>query len=116
MIFISQYANMAKKTGKDAPRHYLKEWRELREFTQQSLADAVGTSKSVISELESNKKGLSHKWLARLAPPLQTTPGALLDYHPDSVDLEMLDHFLAYDGDNRQSALRVLKALNKKAL
>jgi transcriptional regulator with XRE-family HTH domain len=109
---ISHYANMGKKHAR--PDHYLREWREERKLTQEALADLVGTSKSVISELESSKKGLSNKWLARLAPVLMTTKGAILDYHPDLVDMEMLDHFLKVGSADRDQALKILKTFNKR--
>lgn len=114
---ISQYANMAKgnKSKGAQPRHFLKEWREFRKMTQEQLAEAVGTSKSVISELESYHKGLSHKWLTRLAPSLKTTPGALLDYHPEWIDMEMLGHFLGIEADERPTAIKILRQLKKTA-
>jgi transcriptional regulator with XRE-family HTH domain len=70
----------------DEPRNYLRAWREFRRMTQAQLAAAVGTEGSVISLIESGDRGLSDKWLRRLAPVLHTSPGILLDFHPESVD------------------------------
>ena len=60
------------------PRNYLAAWRTHRHMTQDQLASAAGTSKPTISRLESGNRGLSQKWLERLAPILDATPAQLL--------------------------------------
>jgi transcriptional regulator with XRE-family HTH domain len=75
------------------PANYLRAWREHRGLTQAQLAAMAGTEGSVISLLESGDRGLSDKWLRRLALPLKTTPGALLDFHPESVNEDMLEQW-----------------------
>lgn len=105
---------MGKKAKTEKPRHYLREWRLFREMTLEALGEAVGTTKGVISELELSKKGLSHKWLARLAPPLRTMPGAILDYDPAEVDMEALDAFLRLGGSDKSQVLKIIGVLQKK--
>ncbi|HEY1926512.1 MAG TPA: helix-turn-helix domain-containing protein [Caulobacteraceae bacterium] len=75
----------------DRRGNHLRAWRELRGLTQAQLATIVGTEGSVISLLESGDRALSDKWLKRLAPALDTTPGLLLDYEPTDVDQAMLE-------------------------
>lgn len=60
------------------PRNHLAAWRMHRHMTQDHLAAAAGTSKPTISRLESGLRGLSQKWLERLAPALDATPAQLL--------------------------------------
>jgi SOS-response transcriptional repressor LexA len=60
------------------PRNYLKDWRQHRRLSQPQLADAVGTSTATISRLEAGQRGLSQKWLERLAPVLQCSAPQLL--------------------------------------
>jgi SOS-response transcriptional repressor LexA len=61
-------------------RNHLAEWRKFRDgMTQEALADAIGTNKANISRLESGQRGLSQKWLERLAPALDATPAELLE-------------------------------------
>jgi len=88
-------------------RNHLRAWREHRGLSQAQLAAMVGTEGSVISLLESGDRALSNKWLRRLAPALETTPGLLLDYEPTDVDLAMLETFAALP-DAEASALRRL--------
>jgi transcriptional regulator with XRE-family HTH domain len=105
---------MGKKTAVK-PRHYLREWRQYREMTLEQLAEAVGTTKGVISELELSKKGLSLKWLYRLAPALQTSPGMIVDYHPEMVDHEAMAAFLSLGGEEKNQVLKIIGALKRKA-
>lgn len=71
--------------------NHLRAWREHRGLTQSQLAAIIGTEGSVISLLESGTRGLSDKWLQRLAKALEVPPGLLLDVEPGAVDAAMLD-------------------------
>jgi len=83
------------------PRNHLRAWREYRRLTQAQLATLVGTEGSVISLLESGDRGLSDKWLRRLAPALGTTSGHLLAYAPDQVGQAFLDSYRLVPEVNR---------------
>ena len=85
--------------------NYLRAWREYRGLTQAQLADIIGTEGSVIGLLESGDRGLSDKWLRRLAPALETTPGLLLDFAPAEVDPAMLKLWGRLPGARPQDAL-----------
>lgn len=65
-------------------RNYLGEWRDRAGLNQDQLAKAVGSSKATISRLETGERGLSQKWLERLAPVLEATPAELLSAPGDS--------------------------------
>ena len=71
--------------------NFLRAWREYRRLTQAKLAEAVDTTGAVISLLEAGERGLSDKWLRRLAPVLGTTPGNLLDMDPHDVDHDIFE-------------------------
>lgn len=93
-----------------APNH-LRAWRKFNKMTQQELADAVGTAKSVISDLERGVVQLNDKWLRRLAPVLKTQPGHLLDYDPDELDNDIIDIWSRIDRNERPRAAAILRAL-----
>lgn len=97
----------------DKPPHFLREWREFREMTQDELAAAVGTSKSVISDMERGKLQLSPKWLRRFAPVLKVQPGHLLDYAPEDLDNDIIDIWGRIDERDREQALRVLRSFDR---
>jgi transcriptional regulator with XRE-family HTH domain len=114
LVSESQVARMPKKTSKQAANH-LRAWREFRRMTQEQLAESVGTAGNVIGLLESGERGLSHKWLLKLAPALGTTPGFLLDHSPYDLDTSFLDAALSVPPENRAQALAILQTFKKRA-
>src|SRR5690606_15035766 len=103
------HANMA--SDKNGGPNFLQAWREFREMTQEELAKAVGTTGAVISLLESSERGLSAKWLRRLAPPLKTRPGILLDCHPDDLDTEFLRSYEEADPKMKRRIAKVVSSI-----
>jgi transcriptional regulator with XRE-family HTH domain len=97
-----------------SPNH-LKAWRKFRLLTQQQLADAIEppTTKQVIQAIESGARGLSDKWLRRLAPALGTTPGFLLDHDPADIDTALLEAAQAVHVDDRAQALQILRTFRR---
>lgn len=95
--------------------NFLAAWREFRGLTQEALAEKVGTTGSVISLLESGKRKLSPKWLRRLAPELNTTPGFILDFSPDELPTDILDVWGAIPEDRKDQALEVLRTFTSAA-
>lgn len=95
----------------DKAPNNLRAWRKFNKMTQQELADAVGTAKSVISDLERGVVQLSDKWLRRLAPALKTQPGHILDYDPADLDSDIIDIWSRIDTVNKPQAVRILRAL-----
>lgn len=69
----------------------------------------VGTAGNVIGLLESGERGLSHKWLLKLAPALNTTPGFLLDHDPNELDTAFLQAAMSVPKESRPQALEILK-------
>lgn len=76
---------------KNGGPNYLREWRTYRQMTQEQLAKAIGTAPNVIQYLETGERGLSAKWLRKLAPALNTTPGMLLDHDPSELPNDIME-------------------------
>ena len=94
---------------RDIERNHLRAWRTFRQMTQAQLAELAGTTGAVISNLEVGERGLSDKWLRRLAPHLGTTPGNLLDHDPEAIPTALLDVWAEIPDDRREQALQVLR-------
>jgi transcriptional regulator with XRE-family HTH domain len=94
-------------------RNYLKAWREFREMSQEHLAEKVGTTGSVISMLESGNRGLSDKWLRKLAPVLETSPGMLLDHDPEDLPTDIIDIWSHIPDQDKATARRVLEGFRR---
>lgn len=98
------YYNLSGAESKDSWQYYsmdddningglnhLEAWRRKAGMSQAELATAVDTTQGMIAHLESDRRGLSAKWLRRLAPALNTTPGMLLDHNPDDLSADVID-------------------------
>jgi predicted transcriptional regulator len=109
---------MAKKAKKQAgrPGHYLREWREYREMTQEALAAAVKppTKASVISLLESGNRDLKNKWLERLAPALRTRKGFILDMNPLDADTRILELVEDMADSEKEQAIAILRTFRSR--
>jgi transcriptional regulator with XRE-family HTH domain len=108
-------AKKPRKKSKDRPLHYLRHWREYRHMTQEDLANKVGTTKGVISLLESGERRFSDKWARRLAPLLKVQAGWLLDHDPESLPTSVLEIWANIPADRHTQALEVLRTFQKKA-
>lgn len=64
------------------PRFFFKEWRKHRGYTQEALAEMIGTSVSTISQLETGKQGFTDSTLMALSEALKCSPGDLLMRNP----------------------------------
>ncbi len=94
---------MADHADKNGGPNYLKAWREFRGMSQADLADAVGTNQNMIGYLESGERGLSAKWLRKLAPALKTQPGFILEHDPSALPTDIIEIWVnASDVERRQ--------------
>lgn len=100
-------------TDKNGGPNHLKAWREFRGKTQAELAEMVGTNANMIGYLESGERGLSAKWLRKLAPALDTTPGLLLDHDPSELDSDIIDIWAHADRRQRAQLSEIAKTLTR---
>lgn len=100
-------------TDKNGGPNYLRQWREHRGLTQAELANRVDTSTNMIQYLENGQRGLSAKWLRRLADALDTTPGHLLEHDPLEMPADILDIWSHIDKRDRETAARILSQFTK---
>jgi transcriptional regulator with XRE-family HTH domain len=98
---------------KNGGPNYLRAWRVFREMTQEELADKVGTNANMIQYLETGERGLSAKWLRRLAPALETTPGMILEHDPADLDSDIIDIWAHADIRQRRQISEIAKTLLK---
>jgi hypothetical protein len=80
----SHYANMHDDEEKNGGPNHLSAWMRFKGIKGNALAAALGGSVTpgMVSDLANSKRALLAKWLRRLAPLLDTTPGMLLDHDP----------------------------------
>jgi transcriptional regulator with XRE-family HTH domain len=97
--------------AKNGGPNHLKAWRDYRKLTQAELAAEVGTNANMIGYLESGERGLSAKWLRKLADALKITPGHLLDHDPSELPNDILEIWMSADPSQRRQLAEVAKAL-----
>ncbi len=108
-----QFGGM-ESTDKNGGPNHLRAWRLKAGLSQAALAEKVGTNANMIQYLENGERGLSAKWLRRLAPALNTAPGHLLDVDPDEADMEVVDFWARkLDKDQRRQLVAIAEALVK---
>jgi transcriptional regulator with XRE-family HTH domain len=103
--------HLVTECDKNGGPNYLRAWREFRKMTQEKLAESVGTNANMIQYLETGERGLSAKWLRRLAPELDTTPGLLLDHDPETLDSDLLEIYAHGDDRQRRQMSEIAKTL-----
>jgi len=96
---------------KNGGPNHLRAWREFREMTQQQLADSVGTNANMIGYLESGERGLSAKWLRKLAPALKTQPGHILEHDPSTMPTDIIEIWFNADDQKRRQLVSLAKAI-----
>lgn len=107
-----QTVNMVEQE-KNGGQNHLRAWRIFRGLTQAEIAEAVGTNANMIQYLETGERGLSAKWLRRLAPTLNTSPGMLLDHDPSDLDSDILEIWANADSRARQQLGEIARTLTK---
>jgi transcriptional regulator with XRE-family HTH domain len=64
------------------PRHFIREWRKHRGYTQERLAEMVGVSDGAISQLERGDTSYTQPMLEALAEALMCEPADLIIRNP----------------------------------
>jgi len=68
----------------------IREFRSVRGWSLQQLADASGTSKSQIDKLEKGERRLTVDWMVRLAKPLACDPRDLMGDAPGAAKFQKI--------------------------
>lgn len=96
---------------KNGGPNYLRQWRAFRGLTQQQLAGMVETSTNMIQYLESGERGLSAKWLRKLAPALNTTSGMILEHDPYELDSDIIEIWATASNREKRQIADIAKAI-----
>lgn len=108
----AHYGDMDAQDKNGGP-NYLREWRTFRKLSQAQLAERVGTNANMIQYLETGERGLSAKWLRKLAPALETTAGMILDHDPHELDSDILEIWGNASTREKRQISEVARALVK---
>jgi len=100
----------------------LKTWRKSKGLTLEALAEAIGTSKGHLSDMERNNKPLSSRWLEKIASTYGVSeseilgsaiPVAVQADGPDPLR-EVLEQFETLTPEAQSDILAVMKHMPKR--
>lgn len=94
------------------PNH-LRAWREFRGLSQAELAERVGTNQNMIGYLETGERGLSAKWLRKLAAVLGTQPGHLLEHDPSTLPTDIVEIWFNATLEERRQLVQMARVIVK---
>jgi transcriptional regulator with XRE-family HTH domain len=96
-----------------APRHYVKQWREYRGLTQEQLAERVGRSRGLISQIESGTTELTEEMIYALAEAFRHTPGDVFRVDPtkEGLVVDITDALSGKPADVQAEALGFVRGL-----
>jgi transcriptional regulator with XRE-family HTH domain len=83
-------ASMAKqraprRTQPRIVRHYVRQWRDFRGLTQEQLAERVGKSRALITQIEKGWTDLTEEMIYSLSEALNCEPGDLFRVNPQKA-------------------------------
>lgn len=107
---VSQTAGMDDQDKNGGPNH-LKAWMAFRGIKGADLAKLLDITPGMVSDLANSNRALSAKWLRRLAPHLDTTPGLLLDHDPHDLDSDIIEIWVNASSRERRQIANLAKAL-----
>lgn len=109
----SHHANMDDEDDKNGGPNHLKAWMRYRKVKGAHLAKALEITPGMVSDLVNSNRALSAKWLRRIAPVLDVTPGLLLDHDPYELDNDVIDIWVNASASERRQISDVAKALTR---
>lgn len=109
----SHYANMDDTDDKNGGPNHLRAWMIYRKVNGQKLAKELGgnVTPGMVSDLANSKRAMSAKWLRRIAPILETTPGMLLDHDPELVDQDLMEFWNQGNERQRRQLVDIARAV-----
>lgn len=84
---------------------------KFRKITGAKLADTLGITPGMVSDLANSNRALNAKWLRRIAPALDTTPGMLLDHDPNELDNDIIDIWVNANSTERKQLIKMAKVI-----
>lgn len=90
----------------------IKDLRKTKGWTQEHLAELIGSSKSHVSEMETGRKNPSGPMMEKLAATFGVTVPALLDTEGDPNVTDLVDMYQRLDSHGRRALMAMAAGLS----
>lgn len=108
--------NQSRRETEDHPLHYLREWREFMDWSQEELGEMVDVHQSKIARVESGERQIKAGFLRDLARVFKVPSSALLEVNPSTEEgAQTASLLLAWNGltkSQRADVLKMVRALS----
>lgn len=108
-------AKQVRKTTKERRhvRHHVKEWRAYRGLTQDQLAERVGKTRGLISQIESGITDLTEDMIYAIADAVNCAPWDLLRVNPlkEGIVVDITDALRGQPADVQAEALGFIRGI-----
>jgi transcriptional regulator with XRE-family HTH domain len=96
-------------------RHFLKEWREFRNLSQEEAASRLGISRTQLSKIENRKSPYGQQFMEAAADAYGCTVADLVTRNPGNIDAvwSITDHLRTASAEQKAQVLRIVDALLK---
>ena len=105
--------NLGMAKGKRWRQTTIRQWREFREMTQAELADRIGRSEALISQLEAGKAPYNQFTLEAIANALGCSSGDLLHRAPGGSE-PVSEALAGLSGDQKAEALAIIQIIKRR--
>ena|SRR5580765_7559020 len=95
------------------PRHFIKEWRLYRGYTQEQLAEMTGVTHGALSQLERGLVNYTQTMLEALAVALRCEPADLIMRDPNSELWSVWDNVRRMPADDQERLTAIIEAFRK---
>jgi transcriptional regulator with XRE-family HTH domain len=102
-----------KKPQRQRLRHFIKEWRDYRQLTQEQVADRIGVSATTFGRIEGNKIPYNQDFLELAADALRCEPWDLLHRDPNKEG-DVVDLMRHLSDRQREEAAEYIRFLAQK--
>jgi len=101
----------------NGPRHFIRQWRKFRGYTQERLAERIGVTHGNLSQLEQGKINYTQPMLEALSDALSCNPADLLIRNPlvDGAVWSLEDQLRKAPPEKKEEVVRVVEVMLKKA-
>lgn len=112
----AEYVRMAKVRTHFKPgptRHFIRQWRKHRGYTQEQLAEILGVTHGAISQLETGRMNYTQPMLEAMAEALSCEPADLIMRDPESPIWSIMDNLKSMTPEQQAQVSEIVSTFKR---